>query len=93
VAAQQPTRPPELSELEAFALAVEEGSIAAAADRLQITGPAAAKRIRQLERFAGTPLETGVIFAADDLATTLSDRVATHACRGHIARRRDRASA
>jgi len=42
--------------LEAFALAVDEGSIAAAAARLRITGPAAAKRIRQLEELAGTPL-------------------------------------
>lgn len=42
--------------MEAFALAVEEGSIAAAAGRLRISGPATAKRIRQLEVLAGTPL-------------------------------------
>ncbi|MGA2928897.1 MAG: cobalamin-dependent protein [Solirubrobacteraceae bacterium] len=56
MAAREPIRPPELSELEAFALAVEEGSIAAAASRLRISGPAAAKRIRQLEVLANAPL-------------------------------------
>ncbi len=42
--------------MEAFALALEEGSIAAAAGRLRISGPAAAKRIRQLEVLANAPL-------------------------------------
>jgi PAS domain S-box-containing protein len=49
-------RPPELSELETLVLAVELGSIAAAAERLRISAPAAAKRIRQLEALAGTEL-------------------------------------
>ncbi len=49
-------RPPELSELETFVVAVELGSIAGAAERLRISAPAAAKRIRQLEALAGTAL-------------------------------------
>ncbi len=49
-------RGPELSELETFVLAVEEGSIARAAARLRISSPAAAKRIRQLEVLAHAPL-------------------------------------
>jgi PAS domain S-box-containing protein len=49
VRADEPIRPPEFSELEAFVLAVDEGSIARAATRLRISAPAAAKRIRQLE--------------------------------------------
>jgi MerR family transcriptional regulator, light-induced transcriptional regulator len=49
-------RGPELSELETFLLAVEEGSIARASVRLRISAPAAAKRIRQLETLAHAPL-------------------------------------
>jgi hypothetical protein len=49
-------RPPEFSELETFVLAIEEGSIARAAGRLRISAPAAAKRIRQLEALAHSPL-------------------------------------
>ena len=49
-------RGPELSELETFVLAVEEGSIARAGGRLRISAPAAAKRIRQLELLAHAPL-------------------------------------
>ncbi len=49
-------RCPELTELETFVLAVEEGSIARAAARLRISSPAAAKRIRQLETLAHAPL-------------------------------------
>ena len=49
---REPIRPPELSELEVFVLAVEEGSIARAAGRLQISPPAASKRIRHLEALA-----------------------------------------
>jgi PAS domain S-box-containing protein len=49
-------RPPELSELEAFVLALEEGSINRAAGRLQISPPATAKRIHQLELIARNPL-------------------------------------
>ena len=52
VAAREPIRPPELSELETFVLAVEEGSIARAASTLQISTQAAAKRISQLEAIA-----------------------------------------
>jgi MerR family transcriptional regulator, light-induced transcriptional regulator len=51
-----PARGPELSELETFVLAVEEGSIARAGGRLRISAPAAAKRIRQLEALAHSPL-------------------------------------
>ncbi len=51
-----PARGPELSELETFVLAVEEGSIARAGARLRISAPAAAKRIRQLEALAHSPL-------------------------------------
>ena len=47
--AREPIRPPEFSELEAFVLAVDEGSIARAAARLRISATAAAKRIHQLE--------------------------------------------
>lgn len=54
--ARGPIRPPEFSELEVFVLAVDEGSIARAAGRLQISAPAAAKRIRQLEVLAHEPL-------------------------------------
>jgi DNA-binding transcriptional LysR family regulator len=42
--------------LETFVLAIEEGSIARAAGRLGISAPAAAKRIRQLEALAHSPL-------------------------------------
>jgi hypothetical protein len=42
-------RTPHLSELPTFALAVEEGSPACAADRLSIAGTAAAKRTRKLD--------------------------------------------
>jgi methanogenic corrinoid protein MtbC1 len=52
----EPARGPELSELETFVLAIEEGSIARAAARLRISSPAAAKRIRQLETLAHAPL-------------------------------------
>ena len=47
---------PQLSEIEAFAVAVDEGSIARAAHLLHITPAAAAKRIRQLEALAQGPL-------------------------------------
>ena len=58
VAAREPIRRPELSELETFVLAVEEGSIARAANRLRISTQAAAKRIRQLEVIAHDRLLT-----------------------------------
>jgi len=58
VAAREPFRPAELSELETFVLAVEEGSIARAAGRLQISTQAAAKRISQLEVIARERLLT-----------------------------------
>jgi PAS domain S-box-containing protein len=47
---------PQLSEIEAFVIAVDEGSIAQAAHLLHITPAAAAKRIRQLEALAQGPL-------------------------------------
>ncbi|MGO9959321.1 MAG: LysR family transcriptional regulator [Solirubrobacteraceae bacterium] len=52
----RPVRPPELSELQTFVLAVEDGSIARAAGRLQISATAAAKRVRNLEGLAGRKL-------------------------------------
>ncbi len=52
----EPIRAPELSELETFVLALDEGSIARAAGRLRISSQAAAKRIRQLEVLAHAPL-------------------------------------
>ena len=52
----QPVRLPELSELQTFVLAIEEGSIARAAERLRISGTAAAKRVRNLEALAGREL-------------------------------------
>ncbi len=55
-ATRQPIRAPELSELETFVLSLEEGSISRAAGRLRISTQAAAKRIRQLEVLAQTPL-------------------------------------
>ena len=55
-ATREPIRAPELSELETFVLALEEGSIARAAGRLRISTQAAAKRIRQLEVLSQTPL-------------------------------------
>ena len=55
-ATREPIRAPELSELETFVLALEEGSISRAAGRLRISTQAAAKRIRQLEVLAQTPL-------------------------------------
>ncbi len=58
MAAREPIRRPELSELETFALAVEEGSIARAARRLQISTQAAAKRISLLEVIAHQRLLT-----------------------------------
>lgn len=56
MAVREPIRAPELSELETFVLAVEEGSIARAAGRLPISPQAAAKRIRQLEVLAHNAL-------------------------------------
>ena len=56
VVVREPIRGPELSELETFVLAIEEGSIARAAARLKISAPAAAKRIRQLEALAHNQL-------------------------------------
>ena len=58
VAGHEPVRPPEFSELETFVLAVDEGSIARAASRLQISTQAAAKRITQLEVIARDRLLT-----------------------------------
>ena len=52
----RPIRTPELSELETFVLAVEEGSLARAAGRLKISGTAAAKRLRNLESLSGRQL-------------------------------------
>jgi DNA-binding transcriptional LysR family regulator len=49
-------RSPELSELETFVLAVEEGSLSRAARRLRISTQAAAKRVRQIEALADAPL-------------------------------------
>ena len=53
---RQPIRPPELSELETFVLAVDHGSIAGAARQLRISTQAAAKRLSQLETLASEPL-------------------------------------
>ncbi|MES1246190.1 MAG: PAS domain-containing protein [Actinomycetota bacterium] len=60
-----PVRRPDLSELAALVAAIEEASLAGAARRLHLTGPAIAKRIRNLETLAGTALlersERGVV--------------------------------
>ena len=56
VVIREPIRAPELSELETFVLALDEGSMARAAGRLRISTQAAAKRIRQLEVLAHAPL-------------------------------------
>jgi PAS domain S-box-containing protein len=71
--ARGPIRPPELSELEVFVLAVDEGSITRAAARLQISAPAAAKRIRQLEVLAHEPLL--IRGARGVVATELGERL------------------
>jgi hypothetical protein len=55
-------RTPHLSELPTFALAVEEGSLACAADRLSIAGTAAAKRTRKLDTYGRR--EQGVVPAS-----------------------------
>jgi DNA-binding transcriptional LysR family regulator len=48
----------ELSELRAFCVAIELGSLGRAAQRLRVTQPALSKRMRELERVAGTQLLT-----------------------------------
>lgn len=51
-----PLRLPELSELVAIVAAAEEGSLAGAARRLHLTGPAVAKRVGNLETIFGVQL-------------------------------------
>jgi DNA-binding transcriptional LysR family regulator len=46
----------DLAELRAFCVAVELGSIGRAARLMQVSQPALSKRMRELERLAGTPL-------------------------------------
>ena len=52
----RPIRPPELAELETLVVCAAEGSLAGAAERLGISRPAVAKRMRNLEALAGRPL-------------------------------------
>lgn len=52
----QPIRAPELAELETLVVCAAEGSLAGAAERLGISRPAVAKRMRNLEALAGRPL-------------------------------------
>ncbi len=51
-----PVRPPDLAELETLVVCAAEGSMASAAQRLGISRPAVAKRIRNLEALAGREL-------------------------------------
>jgi len=51
-----PVRAPDLAELETLVACAAEGSLVAAAARLQISRPAVAKRIKNLEALAGRPL-------------------------------------
>jgi PAS domain S-box-containing protein len=53
---RSPVRAPELGELDALVACAAEGSLVAAAERLGISRPAVAKRIKNLEALAGRPL-------------------------------------
>jgi len=51
-----PIRAPDLAELETLVVCASEGTFGAAAEALEISRPAVAKRVSNLEALAGTPL-------------------------------------
>jgi PAS domain S-box-containing protein len=51
-----PVRAPDITELETLVVCAAEGTLVATAARLGISRPAVAKRVRNLEAIAGTPL-------------------------------------